>query len=451
MNGLQEAASIKDSDSPGLRAFISNQTKRFWGHRLYANSTYLIADQALTAITGFLFWVLVARLYSSEHLGLASALVSAIMLLANISILGFNFTFLRFIPDRTFIPEDIINKGLTTVALVSLVVVVIFLAGLRLWSPSLIFIHSSVSLSLTLILGTLAWSTFTLLDSAFIGLRRAIFVPIKNISNQGLRLLFVLVVFALGGLGVQGILSAWTFPILIVLALTLFRLLPSAGQRYKLQFNPDFWTDRETLTFSLLNYATNLSRLAPGYLFSIIIVNVVSEAAGAYFFVAWTISALLIAVSYSISNVLLSEYSTHSDSPGHYARMAFSYTGIVMIPATLILVFGGSYLLELYGSEYSSNASNILRLLILSALPAMINHVYLTLARLEKDNLAMVAFPSSLLLLSIILGSIFVQIWGATGVAIAWLLAQSIGALVVAPKVFKVSFLGQQLQSPRRS
>jgi O-antigen/teichoic acid export membrane protein len=307
MKGLEGVASVRNARYTALRSLVGHQVGRFRQYRLYTNSTYLIADQALTVLTGFLFWIIVARLYTSEHVGLAAALISSIMLLANISTLGFNFAFLRFIPDSKFVSEDVINRGLTTVALASLMVAFVFLAGLPLWSRSLLFIGDSISLALTLILGTLAWGLFTLLDSAFVGLRRAIFVPIKNLSSQVLRLFLITLAFALGGLGVQGIVSAWTFPVLAVLGITLFHLLPTAGRSYKPKLSLRFWSDRQTLSFSLLNHTTNLGRLVPGYLFVIMIVNVVSEDAGAYFFVAWSISALLMAVSYSTSNVLLSE------------------------------------------------------------------------------------------------------------------------------------------------
>ena len=40
---------------------------------LYANAIYLMATSASTAVLGFVFWILVARFYTPEAVGLGSA------------------------------------------------------------------------------------------------------------------------------------------------------------------------------------------------------------------------------------------------------------------------------------------------------------------------------------------------------------------------------------------
>ena len=45
---------------------------------LYANSMYLMGNYAVSATLGFVFWVVVAKLYAAEVVGLGSALVSAL-------------------------------------------------------------------------------------------------------------------------------------------------------------------------------------------------------------------------------------------------------------------------------------------------------------------------------------------------------------------------------------
>ena len=87
---------------------------------LYKNSIFLIASTFLGAGTGFVFWIVAARLYSTEDFGLASAIISAANLIAVLSILGFNVTLVRFIP-QTERKSDLINTCMTVVTLTAFV------------------------------------------------------------------------------------------------------------------------------------------------------------------------------------------------------------------------------------------------------------------------------------------------------------------------------------------
>ncbi|MDP3727885.1 MAG: hypothetical protein Q8R18_00380, partial [bacterium] len=54
-----------------------------WEESLYRNSFYLIFNSILMALFGFVFWTLAAKQFSSEDVGLATAVISAVSLVAN--------------------------------------------------------------------------------------------------------------------------------------------------------------------------------------------------------------------------------------------------------------------------------------------------------------------------------------------------------------------------------
>lgn len=66
---------------------------------LYRNSIYISLASLTTAVAGFLFWAIAARLYPAEDVGVASAIVSAMNLTFNPSMLGMNFAIIRFYPE----------------------------------------------------------------------------------------------------------------------------------------------------------------------------------------------------------------------------------------------------------------------------------------------------------------------------------------------------------------
>jgi O-antigen/teichoic acid export membrane protein len=66
---------------------------------LFKNAIHLIATTVATAALGFVFWMVVTRYYASEEVGLASTIISAMNLLAMLSLLGFNVALIRFLPN----------------------------------------------------------------------------------------------------------------------------------------------------------------------------------------------------------------------------------------------------------------------------------------------------------------------------------------------------------------
>src|SRR4030067_2560894 len=102
----------------------------------------------VTSILGFVFWIIVARFYSPSEVGLATALISAVGLLGIFSQLGFQFGLVRYLPGEND-KKGMINSSLTIVGLFSLLLVMIFVAGLGFWSPALLFIQKDAALFLS--------------------------------------------------------------------------------------------------------------------------------------------------------------------------------------------------------------------------------------------------------------------------------------------------------------
>jgi O-antigen/teichoic acid export membrane protein len=136
---------FKQTVSSLFKTFTSREgIKKFFGVSLYRNAVYLILDGAIPAVTGFVFWVVAARLYSTENIGLASAAISANGLLVGFSMLGLNNALIRFLPGATREQaQDIINSSFTVSCIAAVVLTIIFVTGLGVWSPALISLRNN--------------------------------------------------------------------------------------------------------------------------------------------------------------------------------------------------------------------------------------------------------------------------------------------------------------------
>ena len=79
---------------------------------LFKNAYFLMLSSITSAGSGFFFWLIAARFYSTADIGLASAIISAMGLISMLSLLGFDISLVRFLPERED-KQELINSCLT--------------------------------------------------------------------------------------------------------------------------------------------------------------------------------------------------------------------------------------------------------------------------------------------------------------------------------------------------
>ncbi|MCR4394327.1 MAG: oligosaccharide flippase family protein, partial [Dehalococcoidales bacterium] len=100
---------------------------------LIKNAFFLILTSGSTSLLGFVFWILVARIYPPSQVGLAIAIISASSLLGGLSKLGLDFGLIRYLPITTN-KKEMLNSTMTITGTFSILLAIIFLAGLKFWS-----------------------------------------------------------------------------------------------------------------------------------------------------------------------------------------------------------------------------------------------------------------------------------------------------------------------------
>ena len=75
---LKESQLYKLATDIVKTATSKDRLKRLFHIPLYSNALYLMITSAASALLGFIFWIIVARFYTPEDVGLASAAMAAI-------------------------------------------------------------------------------------------------------------------------------------------------------------------------------------------------------------------------------------------------------------------------------------------------------------------------------------------------------------------------------------
>jgi O-antigen/teichoic acid export membrane protein len=416
-------------EHPGSRA-EPRQSGRIAAHfavPLYRTGYSLLVATSATALLGIVYWALAARLYPAEAVGLASALVAALLLVAGVCQLGLGPALTRFVPVAgAGTPRLVVACYLVTIGVTALGALALALTSTW-WSADLSFLASDPLWTIGFVVTAVTWSIFMLEDSVLTGLRQAPWIVLENVAYALAKI--PLLVILSGAATVSAIFVSWTAPaavIVIPVSVLIFRrLIP--GRAASTGTSPV--RRANLLRFVGGNYPALLFYLASNMLLPIVVTNLEGAETNAYFYIAWTLSNGLQLIALNFMTSLTVEGSADEVSLHQHARRALVHTLRLVVPAVAIVVVCAPWILALFGPAYSENATSMLRLLVLSAVPNVFVSLGLSLARVRQQALAAVLPQAGLCVIGITLSLALLGSSGLTGVGLAWLIAQTVVAV----------------------
>ena len=402
-----------------------------YGISLYRNAFFLILHAGANTVFGFVFWILAARSYPAEEVGLASAALSVAGLLLTLSNFGLDFGIVRFLASSGQRANALVNSCFTIGGLSAVVASVVFLAGLGFWSPDLAFLRRGLVMPASFVLVVASWAIYVLLHNAFVAHRKSGFTLIEATVQGAVKLTLVAVLAGL--VGSLGILVSWGAGFVAALLVGLLLLLPRVQGGYR----PALTIRKETVgritRFSLANYLAGLINKVPTSILPLIVVGLVGAEQNAYFYMAYAIvSNGLYLIPTSLSLSLFAEGSHDEASLGTHVRRSLKVSFLILVPLVILLFFVGDKILLVFGQDYSTEATNLLRVLALSALPATVNNIYRYQKRVQKQMGVVIGL--NVLVTAIVLGLSFFLLprMGIMGAGIARLTASGIVTLLIA-------------------
>jgi len=390
---------------------------------LYRNSFFLMASTVVTTGLGFFFWMVVARFYTEAEVGWGAAIISAMSLLALLSVPGFGAALIRFLPKAEK-PQDMINSCLTLSGIIALVLAVIFIAGLDIWSPALGFIKENAIFAAAFVLFVLVQTLAGVIISVFIANRRADFVLSKNAIFSLLKIpLPILLVLFFHAFGIA---ASWGIAAAIALAVSLFLFLPRVQQQYKPVPGLNLGIIGGMWRYSAGSYFAHLFESAPALVLPIMVVNLLGAEQNAYFYVAWMIAGLLFAIPMAVAQSLFAEGAHFEDRLWSNVGRSIKFVFLLLVPAVILVLLLGKWLLLLFGEGYSMNGLLLLRILCISSVFIGINRIYTSTLRVE-DRMRELALIFGFITVGTLLGSYFIiPETGMAGIGYVWLAAQGI-------------------------
>lgn len=402
---------------------------------LYSNAFFLILNNVVNSLLGFLFWKLMSFFYSPTDVGIGSALVASSTLIGMFSSLGMGIGLVRYIPEMENKAEQIINSSFTLAGIITIIFSFISFVGLNYFSPPLVILSQRTGLLFLYILFTTVMTLSLITDQAFVAVRSAKYVFWKSFTINITKL--PLPIFIFTQLSGFGIFAGVGLAVLIGTLLSWYIFLPLVYIGY----SPRPYCSKSIictiLPYSLENFIANLLSNSPGFIYPLMILNVLGPEFSAYFYISWMMTTVLTIIPIGITQSFFAESSYNTEHLVSNGKKVLLLSTCISLPAVGLMILISGWLLNFFGNDYAANGTILVRLLSLGVIPQCINTLYMTINQVKKCMLSLILQAGTQAFIALGIGYWLLNCMGLNGIGIAYALAQLIIALFITYPLYR--------------
>lgn len=396
---------------------------------LFNNAFYQVLNSFTISLLGFVFWNLMARFFSPAEVGIGSGLVSASGLVSTLASLGLGIGMIRFLPQAGEKAGRLINSGFTLAATVAMAGAIVYLSGMAHWSPVLVFVREDFWLSLLFVLFTVATLLSLLVERVLTAGRSSKYVLWKNVFISLVKLPLPIFVFA--HWQGYGIFASTGVASLAGVVLSCLWFLPAVYRGYFFRPLLDRDMMKQLLPYSFANYVGIIFNNIPGFIYPLMVLNLLGAEENAYFYIAWMMVQVLSFIPVGAGQSLFAEGAHNQKRLGQDGRRALAGTLFLSLPAVGAMILLGGWLLHFFGPGYSEHGTGVMRYLALAVIPQSVNILFLTVNQVKKRMHLIIMQTWALSALALGLGYWLLGRMGLNGIGIAYALAHFLIAAVV--------------------
>jgi O-antigen/teichoic acid export membrane protein len=389
----------------------------------------LVLSSGVSSAIGMLFWVLAARLFDQATVGVNSAALSAVTLLASASHLNLGNAILRFVPvadRRRALIAGCFAVGIGWGTVVGLA----FGIGANVWAPDLVAAFGHPALIAFYLISVPIWTVFVLQDSALTAIKRAPLVLVENLAFALLKIALLVAAAWLGltyGIAV-GTLAATALIVVVVVSYLTRALRTQTAPAHAVQ--PV--TARDLAGFVGADYAGNVAWQTAVFGLPLIVIALTDPGGAAVYGMAWQITYALYLVASGMGKSMVAHSAAGNSAAIVRARRGMDRKAMTLIlPASVVVAVGSYLILSVFGSTYAETGALLLSLLALSAIPNVVTNSALWEARVRRNRAVQFGLPAATSAVVITSTVVLIPTMGIVGVGWAWLTAQSIAAVVI--------------------
>lgn len=399
-----------------------------WKDPLYKNSFFLASSRVFSVICGFFFWVIAAKYYTVEEVGVGVALISLLGIVVLFSRFGFDLSLIRFFPlmDKSSVLSTCLSITTITTVFTGFFYIAIthFIypekSLLNDLSYQAVFVTFAVTNSVALIAG-----------NAFIAMRQSEQYLLQNLIMA----IRIPLLVPLAFLGCAGIFYATGLAYLLASCMALFVLERSLGLNSRI----DRLFIRTSLKFSSANYISNLFAALPVLLLPMMILDTLGEVECAKYYIAFAVGNVVLIIPETISTSLLVEGSYGGRLRSSALKACLAVYACLIPAAVAVYLFGG-ILLNIFGEEYIETLE-LLRMLTVSSILAATYYLFVPIQNIRMNVNSIVVLNVLRLIFLLGLSYLTLPSLGILGVGYAWALTYALLSILILVVILKDGLL----------
>ena len=414
---------------PALLRHLIGKVRELLREPIFISAFNLMTNGGITAVLGFLFIIVITRLFLPSDVGIYSAIISAAGLLALFSRFGFDIGLIRFLPSSTD-PNGFVGTCQSTALVGSMALSIVFLSGMSIWAPSLSFITDDLAFVVMFVVLTAATAVLYIQHNYYIVMRLTRQLIFRDVLRDAIKISSVVLLAPLGLSGILGASVAALIASFIIANMFLRRTVP--GYRPRLAIKGDI--ARSLAKYSANNYVAGMIGSAPYLLLPILVVNIQGAEQGAYFFVAWSIATVIFIAIDAISTSFFAAGSQSVEETRRIALRSLKIAYLILAPIVACILLFAPNLLGMFGGEYSVNSSDLLMVLAVCTIPMAFNDLYANTKRIKNEMRLLILYNLTMAVGILGLGTMLMSQIGIIGVGIGFLLTEVFLTIVISRK-----------------
>ncbi|HEV2474306.1 MAG TPA: hypothetical protein VGS41_16635, partial [Chthonomonadales bacterium] len=389
----------------------------------------LLANSGLTALLGVAFWLVAARTLTAAAVGRGSALVAALLTVSGLCQLNYARSLSRLLPLATR-PRRLLATAYGLTAALS---VAVGLATAALILPHAVaafsYLHGNM-LFVVLFAGSVAlWTVFNLEDSALTSVRRATIIPFENGTYGVLKLVCLVGLWWAGYRTSTALFVSWVLPLVaVIIPVNLFLFLKAIRGVERAPVQPQ----RQAAPWLRYDFFGYLLWLAGTLPLPLLVLMSVGPVRAASFAVPFTIATAIDLLSLMLGNALTAEISragaVMTSTTRSYLRQVWIMIGVLSVFLCLL----APWVLQAFGDKYRAGGTLVLQIFMISALPRSVLFLGIAVLRSYGEGKRILLLQAIAAVGTLAIGFVLVRLLGTVGMALGWLIASCLAAVVVA-------------------
>jgi O-antigen/teichoic acid export membrane protein len=386
----------------------------------------------LNGLLGLIYWVVAARLYDQVTVATNMAVIAAMTTLSGLSQLNLGPSLAVLVPRAGDRARRIVLQVYAAVTAYAVVTLTVFFVLILPHLTRLSEVLGSTTRMLVFAVAVLAFNIFALQDAALASLRWARVIPVENglFGVVKIGLLFALV----GSLPEFGIFTSWFIPMLVIVPVVSSYIFLRRSHRASSTLPPA--TTRDSIPKLALDYVGYLFQVSSTFFLPVVALELLGPVSASLFAVAWLTSSTLDLLATNVGTALTVETS-YGENPAALRRTILRRAIPLVAVVSAVGLLLAPWILRLYGSEYSADGVHVLQLLLLASVPRCLVTFAIAECRAHRNMTTIVWLRAQNAALALGLSFLLTPRFGVEGMALAWLVAQLMGAVTAFNRVWR--------------